>query len=151
MPQRQNPAYTLRSPINRNAQSKKKIKTVSLFPAIDFHSASYQPSFSHSGPRMSVYVTWFHSESARTCFDQDILLVGPVLSFLLNIYLFSWLPCSSDGKESASNAGDWVQSLGWKDPLKKGMATHSNILAWRIPWTEERGGLQSMRSHRVQT
>ena len=38
----------------------------------------------------------------------------------------------------------WVQSLGWEDPLEKGMATHSNILAWRIPWTEEPGGLQSM-------
>ena len=34
-----------------------------------------------------------------------------------------------------------VQSLGWEDPLKKGMATHSSILAWRIPWTEEPGGL----------
>ena len=38
----------------------------------------------------------------------------------------------------------WVQSLGWEDPLKKGMATHSGILAWRIPWVEEPGGLQSM-------
>ena len=38
----------------------------------------------------------------------------------------------------------WVQSLGWEDTLKKGMATHSSILAWRIPWTEESGGLQSM-------
>ena len=37
-----------------------------------------------------------------------------------------------------------VQSLGQKDPLKKGVATHSSILAWRIPWTEEPGGLQSM-------
>ena len=38
----------------------------------------------------------------------------------------------------------WVQSLGWKDPLEKEMATHSSILAWRIPWTEEpTGGLQS--------
>ena len=35
----------------------------------------------------------------------------------------------------------WVQSLGWKDPLEKGMVTHSSILAWRIPWTEETGGL----------
>ena len=34
----------------------------------------------------------------------------------------------------------WVQSLGWQDPLEKGMATHSSILAWRIPWTEEPGG-----------
>ena len=38
----------------------------------------------------------------------------------------------------------WVPSLGWKDPLEKEMATHSSILAWRIPWTEEPGGLQSM-------
>ena len=37
----------------------------------------------------------------------------------------------------------WVQSLGWEDPLEKGMATHSGILAWRIPWTDELGGLQS--------
>ena len=43
----------------------------------------------------------------------------------------------------------WVQSLGQKDPLQKGMATHSSILAWRIPGTEEPSGLQSMRSQRV--
>ena len=43
----------------------------------------------------------------------------------------------------------WVWSLGWEDPLEKGMAAHSSILAWRIPWTEEPGGLQSMRSPRV--
>ena len=42
-----------------------------------------------------------------------------------------------------------VQSLGWEDPLEKGMATHSSILAWRIPWTEEPGGPQSMWSQRV--
>ena len=38
----------------------------------------------------------------------------------------------------------WVQSLGWEDPLEKELATHSSILAWKIPWTEEPGGLQSM-------
>ena len=38
----------------------------------------------------------------------------------------------------------WVQSLGWEDPLEKEMATHSSILAWRIPWAEEPGGLQSV-------
>ena len=43
----------------------------------------------------------------------------------------------------------WVCSLSWEDPLEKGMATHSSILAWRIPWTEEPGGLQSMGSQRV--
>ena len=43
----------------------------------------------------------------------------------------------------------WVQSLGQEDPLEKGMATHSSILAWRIPWTEESGELQSMGLRRV--
>ena len=43
----------------------------------------------------------------------------------------------------------WVRSLGWEDPLEKEMATHSTILAWRIPWTEEPGGLQSMGLQRV--
>ena len=42
-----------------------------------------------------------------------------------------------------------VHSLGWEDPLEKGMATHSNILAWIIPWTEEPGELQSVWSQRV--
>ena len=40
--------------------------------------------------------------------------------------------------------GTWVQSVGWEDPLEKGMAPHSSILAWRIPRTEEPGGLLSM-------
>ena len=99
------------------------------------------------------------------------------------------LPCTSTGKESASNTGDpgsipgsgrfpgegigyplqyswgslvvqkvknppamwetWVQSLGWEDSLEKGIATHSNILAWRIPWTEEPGGIHSMGLQRI--
>ena len=43
----------------------------------------------------------------------------------------------------------WVQSLDWEDPLQKEMATHSSILAWRIPWIEGPGGLESMGSQRV--
>ena len=43
----------------------------------------------------------------------------------------------------------WVRSLGGEDPLEEGVATHSSILAWRILWTEEPGGLQSMGSHRA--
>ena len=43
----------------------------------------------------------------------------------------------------------WDQFLDWEDPLKKGMATHSSILAWRIPWAEEAGGLQSLGWQRV--
>ena len=55
-------------------------------------------------------------------------------------------------KNLSANAGDiemWVRSLGHGDPLEEGMAIHSRILAWRIPWTEEPDGLQSMGSHRV--
>ena len=43
----------------------------------------------------------------------------------------------------------WVQSLSWKDPLEERMAIHSSVLAWRIPWTDEPGGLQSMGSQRI--
>ena len=59
-------------------------------------------------------------------------------------------PAGQDGKESACNAGDsGSRSLGPEDPLEKDMATHSSILAWKIPWTVEPGGLQSTGSHRV--
>ena len=43
----------------------------------------------------------------------------------------------------------WAQSLGWEDPLQEGLATYSSTLAWRIPWTEEPGGLQSLGLQRV--
>ena len=50
------------------------------------------------------------------------------------------LPAMQEMKEM------WVQSLGWEDPLEEGMATHSSILAWRIPWTEEPGGHRVAKS-----
>ena len=52
-------------------------------------------------------------------------------------------PGGSDGKQSACNAGDLGMTLGQEDPLEKGMATLSSIPAWKIPWTEEPGRLQS--------
>ena len=58
---------------------------------------------------------------------------------------FLGFPGGSDGKESTCNPGD----LGWEDPLEEGMGTDSSILAWKSPWTEEPGRLQSMRSQRV--
>ena len=65
-----------------------------------------------------------------------------------------WLPWWFSSKESACSAGDtgdtgWIRFLGREDPLEDGMATHSSILAWRIPWTEEPGRLQSTGSQRV--
>ena len=50
---------------------------------------------------------------------------------------------------NARDARDMVGSLGWVDPLENEMATHSSVLAWEIPWTEEPGGLESIRSQRV--
>ena len=54
------------------------------------------------------------------------------------------LPGGSDGKESTAMLETQVPSLGWEDPLEKEMATHSSILAWRLPWTEEPDGVQSL-------
>ena len=60
-------------------------------------------------------------------------------------YLKIWgFPGGSDGKASARNVGDPGSILGWEDPLEKEMATHSSILAWRIPWTEDPDELHSM-------
>ena len=59
------------------------------------------------------------------------------------------LPLAQTVKRLPAMWQTWVQSLGWEDPLEKEMATHSSTLAWKIPWTEEPGGLQSMGSQRV--
>ena len=62
-------------------------------------------------------------------------------------------PSGTSGKEPACQCRrlkeTWVRSLGWEDPLEEGMATHSSILAWRIPWTEESDELPSIGSQRV--
>ena len=66
--------------------------------------------------------------------------------------LIGGIPVAQMVRNLPANAGDTgtqVQSLGWEDPLKKGMATHSCIFAWKTPWTEEPGELQSMGSQRV--
>ena len=66
--------------------------------------------------------------------------------------MFMGFPMALVVENLPANSGDegiWVPTLGQEDPLEEGMATHSSILAWRIPWTEEPGGLQSMGSQRV--
>ena len=60
-----------------------------------------------------------------------------------------WL--SSKAFANARDIRDMGLTLGWEDLLEEGMATHSNILGWKIPWTEEPGGLQSMGSQKSQT
>ena len=83
---------------------------------------------------------------------------GPPLSSLqvhemMGLYFLLLLPLgfpgSSDSRESTCNVGDLGLPLGWEDLLEEGTAMHSSILAWRIPWTEEPGGLQSMGLQRV--
>ena len=72
--------------------------------------------------------------------------------YSLHTTTFLYFPGGTSGKELSANAGDTRDAgsiLGQEDPLEKGMATHSSILAWRNPWTEEPGGLQSMGSQRV--
>ena len=59
----------------------------------------------------------------------------------------SWV--AQTAKNLPAMRDTWARSLGWEEPLKEGVATHSSVLAWRIPWTEERGGLQTMGSQRV--
>ena len=58
-------------------------------------------------------------------------------------------PGGSDSKEFARNVGDLDSILGWEDPLEKRMATHSSIPVWRITWTEEPGGVQSVGLQRM--
>ena len=52
-------------------------------------------------------------------------------------------------KDPPATRETWVRSLGWEHSLEEGMATHSSLVAWRIPWTEEPGGLQPMGSQRI--
>jgi hypothetical protein len=76
-----------------------------------------------------------------------------IIHINIYIYIYNGFPCGSAGKESACNAEDSGSIPGpgnpWEDPLEKEVATHSSILAWRITWTEEPRGLQSMGSQRV--
>jgi len=73
------------------------------------------------------------------------------LSFLFHIHINArtGFPGGSVGNNPSAKQETRVPSLGQEDPLEKEMATHSSVLAWRIPWTEEPGGLQSMGSQRV--
>ena len=64
-------------------------------------------------------------------------------------WAFQVAQCIKNSPANSGDAGDRVCSLGWEDPLEKEMATHSSVLAWRIPGTVKPGGLLSMGSHRV--
>ena len=82
-----------------------------------------------------------------SCWFQSFYLYSIFFS-LINLHLSMFL-LGSDDKELFTMQQTWVWPLGWEDPLEKGMATCSSMLAWKIPWTEEPARLQSMGSKRV--
>ena len=76
------------------------------------------------------------------CTDMDLsctlrveIFISPDFAFNCGDTLYMGFPGGSAGKESACNAGDLGLISGWEDPLEKGKAIHSSILAWRVPWT----------------
>ena len=71
------------------------------------------------------------------------------MSILLGHRVNTHIPVAKTVKNMLAMQETWVWSLDWEDPLEEGMATHSGILVWRIPRTEEPGGLQSLGSQRV--
>ena len=77
-------------------------------------------------------------------------LLFKLLGSLFFVYGFSLIVVAQTVKNLPAVQENWVQSLGWEDPLEKGVATYSSILAWRILWTEEPGRLQSMGLQRVE-
>ena len=72
----------------------------------------------------------------KYCYEHLWVYISLCVSYFIYIkWYIMGFPCGSAGEESACNVGDLGRSLGWEDPLEKGKATHSSILAWRIPWT----------------
>ena len=69
--------------------------------------------------------------------------------FIAYIHLYGASLLAQTAKNLPTMWETWVPLLGWEDPLEEEMATHSSILAWRVPWTEEPGGQQSMGSQKV--
>ena len=125
------------------------------------HRVKQRSSFTYQGRNNQGPVNWYththtHTHTythTRAGFkvpsesDQALINSG---TFKIKISLFPavGLPRWFSGKESAA-VQMWVHSLDWEDPLEKGMATHSSVLAWEIPWTEEPDGLQSVGSWRA--
>ena len=150
----------IRIPKHLNAVSKIRLLKFSLDVTFLYYKHfSYQSCFKRvksATKRQHIIflnLVWFF-------FESYILPLLIVLTFLREIGLYAWFkacasgvqgfPHSLVGKESVCNAETQVQFMAWGDPLEKEMATHSSILAWRIPLTEEPGRLQSMGSQESQ-
>ena len=119
--------------------------------SLDEQFRSFQPRVLCTPSLSCGGVSRIRGSSGRVQFlSQRRLLGGTLVSWSWEANSFhvdlgdsqtSWgLPWWLSGKESAAVQESWVQSLGWEDSLEKGMAIHSAMFAWRIPWTEERDG-----------
>ena len=86
------------------------------------------------------------SFSRRSSQPRDRTLVSRIVGRRFTVWATREVPTHPQMQETLETQ---IWSLGWEDPLEKGMTTHSSILAWRIPWTEETGGLQSIGSQKV--
>ena len=104
-----------------------------------FNSSSGQRLWSESGKKYLVYS--IHHSTGSPNHKPTLPKLKWRLPDWTRYLTFGWMSgyqgslAGSDSKKSTYNAGTWVGSLGWDDPLDKGMAIHSSILAWRIPWT----------------
>ena len=104
-------------------------------------------------PLSLLYRSFFHKRSSEWSSQTTQFRITWVRMRAINKSLYSCLaksfPDGSDSKDSAFNSGDLGLIPAWEDPLEKRMAIYSSILAWKIPWIEEAGGLQSVGSQRV--
>ena len=94
-------------------------------------------------------LTWFEPLGSAMSQASAIIRLVPSSEFFSSVSQYCGLPWVAHMvKNLPAIQETWVRSLGQEDPLEKGIATHSSILAWRIPWTEEPGRLQSMGSQK---
>ena len=98
------------------------------------HQSAWSPGHQQAGSKVphlwpqgspNIRSSWFDSWAGKICWRRD----------RLSFPIFLGFPCGLAGEESTCNMGDMGSILDWEDPLEKGKATHSSILAWRIPWT----------------
>ena len=110
-----------------------------LFPQISSYNPVHSTTDTFTGNEV-----WISAYIKRGRLDQSQKITFTKLSLFLWASLVAQLL-----KNLPAMQEPWVSSRGWEHPLVEGMATHPSILAWRIQWTQEPGGLQSMGSHRV--
>ena len=101
------------------------------------------------GLKLNIQKTKIMTSGPITSWEIDGETMETVTDFILGGSKITASLVAQMVKHLHTTRETWVRSLGWEDPLEKEMATHSSIHAWKIPWTKEPGGLQSMGSQRV--